>query len=343
MSPAPFPDFRWVFRALPVVAIAALVGGAIGGFSVFAIDLATAPTRHDDQTAQTKTGGPPKVSENMAAPNVDVSAHAPAAGTSAPPPAQGSFAPHQQASGPEEPSAPASAQAPQIAVTPPLPEPQKVWPDALSRRHQEAQSTSNAATAEPASATAALAPEKPVAHEQAAPERSAATAAPAAEKPVVREQVAPERSAATAAPARAKPVAHEQAPPERSAATPGVATKPAPAKPHVVSKRRARAMENAAAESPRNRRSVYDYYGREDRRVTSDTDADEARDGYARPRRELGQNGHGKNAAPPVEESEDRPVMRRVQRSDMDDDDDDVPPQPAPPPLFFGLFGFGDR
>ncbi len=43
MSPAPYPDFRWLLRplrALPIVAIAALVGGMIGGFSVFALDLA---------------------------------------------------------------------------------------------------------------------------------------------------------------------------------------------------------------------------------------------------------------------------------------------------------------
>lgn len=50
MPPAPYPDFRWFFRTLrvlPVVAVAALAGGIIGGFSVFAIDLAlTAPPNH---------------------------------------------------------------------------------------------------------------------------------------------------------------------------------------------------------------------------------------------------------------------------------------------------------
>ena len=52
MPPAPYPDFRWFFRSLrvlPIVAIAALVGGIIGGFSVFALDLgldgAAAPRR----------------------------------------------------------------------------------------------------------------------------------------------------------------------------------------------------------------------------------------------------------------------------------------------------------
>ena len=51
MPPAPYPDFRWFFRslrALPVVAIAALAGGIIGGFSVFALDLAlTTPPNHE--------------------------------------------------------------------------------------------------------------------------------------------------------------------------------------------------------------------------------------------------------------------------------------------------------
>lgn len=51
MPPAPYPNFRWFFRTvrvLPVVAVAALAGGIIGGFSVFAIDLAlTAPPNHN--------------------------------------------------------------------------------------------------------------------------------------------------------------------------------------------------------------------------------------------------------------------------------------------------------
>ena len=51
MPPAPYPDFRWFLRSLrvlPVIAIAALVGGIIGGFSVFALDLAlTAPPNRE--------------------------------------------------------------------------------------------------------------------------------------------------------------------------------------------------------------------------------------------------------------------------------------------------------
>ena len=51
MSPAPYPDFRRLLRplrALPIVAVAALVGGIIGGISVFALDLAlTTPPSHD--------------------------------------------------------------------------------------------------------------------------------------------------------------------------------------------------------------------------------------------------------------------------------------------------------
>ena len=153
MPPAPYPDFRWVFhsvRILPVVAIAALVGGAIGGFSVFAIDLAISPLRHDVQTKQASAERPPKVNEIKPSLAAEAPAHAPAGGTSAPPPVQGSLAPSQQAAGTAgpgaaataaEPSVAASTQAPQIAVTPPLPAPQKVWPDALSRRHEETQRT----------------------------------------------------------------------------------------------------------------------------------------------------------------------------------------------------------
>ena len=80
MPPAPYPDFRWIFRslrALPVVAMAALIGGIIGGFSVFALDLAlTAPPNHD---AGAETG---KINTERA---VSAAATAPAAGTSAPP------------------------------------------------------------------------------------------------------------------------------------------------------------------------------------------------------------------------------------------------------------------
>ena len=43
MPLADYPDLSWLIRAvrvLPVVAVAALVGGIIGGFTVFAIDSA---------------------------------------------------------------------------------------------------------------------------------------------------------------------------------------------------------------------------------------------------------------------------------------------------------------
>ncbi|MGA8356887.1 MAG: hypothetical protein WB772_05995, partial [Xanthobacteraceae bacterium] len=79
MPPAPYPDFRWFLRSLrvlPVIAIAALVGGIIGGFSVFALDLAlTAPPNREVGAEVGKINGE-RVSESAAA--------APAAGTSAP-------------------------------------------------------------------------------------------------------------------------------------------------------------------------------------------------------------------------------------------------------------------
>ncbi len=69
MPPAPYPDFRWFLRTLrvvPVVAVAALAGGIIGGFSVFAIDVAlTAPPNH---------GVPPEPGSKLASETTEDSA-----------------------------------------------------------------------------------------------------------------------------------------------------------------------------------------------------------------------------------------------------------------------------
>ena len=148
MPPAPYPDFRWFFRplrVLPVVAIAALVGGIIGGFSVFALDLAlTTPPNHDVGAEAGKINGE-KTSESAAA--------VPAAGTSAPPvPQEAASATRRRGSAAPQPAAQSQEQsAAPIAVTPPLPPQQTSWPDALSREHK---STADAA----ASATPPAAP-----------------------------------------------------------------------------------------------------------------------------------------------------------------------------------------
>ncbi len=129
MLPASRPDFRWFFRTvrvLPVVAIAALVGGMIGGFSVFAIDLAlSAPPSHDVRADAGKINEP-KANGTAPMRTFDASGFTPVAGTSAP-------STPAQANSTAPPSPAVSTQAaPQIAVTPQ----QKVWPDALSREHQ---------------------------------------------------------------------------------------------------------------------------------------------------------------------------------------------------------------
>ena len=133
MPPLPYADFRWFFRslrALPVVAIAALVGGIIGGFSVFALDLAlTTPPNHEAGAEVGKINGE-KASESTAA--------APAAGTSSPPVPQqeaASNAPPSIAAPQPVPQAQAQT-APAIAVTPPLAPQQTTWPDALSREQK---------------------------------------------------------------------------------------------------------------------------------------------------------------------------------------------------------------
>lgn len=118
MLPPPYPEFSRFFRRLrilPIVAVAALVGGAIGGASVFVIDDATAPPRLD--VAAAAANKPAKKILPMR--TFDVSGPYLAAGTSAPP----------------TPPIPAS---PQISVTPPLTAQQTVWPDSLSRAHKAA-------------------------------------------------------------------------------------------------------------------------------------------------------------------------------------------------------------
>lgn len=312
MPPAPYPDFRWFFRslrALPIVAIAALVGGIIGGFSVFAVDLAlTAPPSHDGGA---EVG---KINREKASDHAGAVA---AAGTSAPAApeqaaankaadaAPSSVAPPQ----PEPQSQPSQSQppqsqiavmppgptpqsqpraSPQIAVTPPLPPRQTTWPDALSR---ERKSTPDTAPS--------VAPPPP-------PQQAAATTQP----PATASQPATRSEFAT--------------------------RKPIPAKRQVAVKRNTeRPAADRAEVLTRTGRPVYDSYGHADetgpldararyqysnrrydsRREQAEDDDDRSGDGHA-------DGGRGEQSG----------------RSG-----DAMPPQPAPPPLLFGLFGGGDR
>ncbi len=161
MPPAPYPDFRWFFRSLravPIVAIAALVGGIVGGFSVFALDLAlTAPPNHDVGAEVGKINAE-KASDHAGA--------VPAAGTSAPPVPAQAAADNAARSGiaPPQPTPQSQTQtAPQIAVTPPLSSQQTAWPDALSREHKSTPDTAVSVMPPPAPQPAAAAASQPAA------------------------------------------------------------------------------------------------------------------------------------------------------------------------------------
>src|SRR5438046_2440396 len=89
MPLADYPDLSWFIRAvrvLPVVAVAATVGGIIGGFTVFAIDSALTwqprpDLRADNQAAEQQQA--PKSVRIVGGAILD-----PSAGMSGPPPAQ---------------------------------------------------------------------------------------------------------------------------------------------------------------------------------------------------------------------------------------------------------------
>jgi hypothetical protein len=167
MPLAAYPDLSWLIRAvrvLPVVAVAATVGGIIGGFTIFAIDSALTwqprpEFRADSQTASGEQQGTRPVRiVGGAIPD-------PSAGMSAPPPAQ----PQQRAAsappaqmpaqlltpkplGAAQPLTQTKTQAQTPQSQPPAASAQPIpsqtpnaaasqqrstrWPDALSRAHQ---------------------------------------------------------------------------------------------------------------------------------------------------------------------------------------------------------------
>ncbi len=258
MPPAPYPDFRWFFRplrVLPVVAIAALVGGIIGGFSVFALDLAlTTPPNRDVGAEAGKINGE-KTSESAAA--------VPAAGTSAPPVPQEAASNAPPRSAAPQPAAQSQEQsAAPIAVTPPLPPQQTSWPDAVSREHKSTADTAASATPPAAPAAAPGAPQQvPVMQTARVPgsKTEQPTKAEVARKPIpAKRRVATKRNA--------EPAASDSA--EASART---------SRPVYDSYRRS---DDA---SPADARVRYEYSNRRHsvRHERADDDDDRSSDGYA--------------------------------------------------------------
>ena len=353
MPPAPYPDFRWFFRslrALPIVALAALAGGIIGGFSVFALDLAlTAPPSH---RVSAEVG---KITAEKAASSA---ATVPAAGTSAPPapeqaaaqsgPPAAGLAPQggektqaqeaQEAQAQETQAQETHAQVtpqpqtvPHIAVTPPLTPQQATWPDALSHEHKPAPAAVPPSAALPTTAAStgaasvALQPKAATSGEpprETQPSQAAQAADSRSDQPskieLARKAMPPKRpnavkpdSESTVSEAAPRQVRSSSNQPVKNE----LAHKPIPAKRQVTVKRNGERTPSGGTEtSARNGRSLYDSYGRSD-----------AGPRHARVRYQYSNSdARSDRSGPPDARARYRSVDRRFSdRSHRADDDDD--------------------
>jgi hypothetical protein len=275
--PAPYPDFRWfvrTVRVLPVVAVAALAGGLIGGFSVFAVDLAlTAPPSRDAGSEGGKINAEKATESGAAA--------APAAGTSAPPvPAQ--TAPNGTAqtggiAGSQPMPQTAAQTAPQISVTPPPSPQQTSWPDALSRDHK------------PVTDTAASTPPPAMSQPGAAPEQAPATQA-ARDRAGASEQMAKTEDARSPVPVKRRAALKRTAAPAANGNVAEEAASPNGQRVYDYYGRAAASTPDARARYDRPRDDSQDWRmsvrhqpaDREDRSVDADSGRSEA-DGDAMP------------------------------------------------------------
>ena len=347
MAPAPYPDFRWLLRTLrvlPVVAIAALAGGIIGGFSIFAIDLAvTAPPNH---------GIPPEPGSKLAKETAsDRAAAAPIrtfdAATSGAGPA---------ASAPPGPPAPARrvATSPVVSTSnlpagnlPAVAEPSAVAARDISLAQPAASAMTPAPSGESNGAIAIVHPQRTLS--AAEPLQQGGSASP--QLAVAPPQTAPD--ALSREPRAAPNTAAASAPEADEVPT---AQKPSTVKGRAAIKPRQRRNERAGATAANAARSLYDdYSGRDEQdggRGSGHGVADSHRRagyptiGYSTKDRTT-RRQYDVRRQPPVDiqESGERVDRRLYDRSDDRDDDDggDVLPAQPPPPLpFFGLFG-GDR
>jgi hypothetical protein len=157
-----YSDVNWFLRAtrratrvVPVIAGAALVGGMIGGFAMFAVDSALTWEPVSQPRPDARADSAASVVDQHATKPVRIVGGAipdPSAGMSGPPPApQRNSAPAQAQVSPQlltaKPLGPASQLQPQTATTQaattPL-QPQTRWPDALSRAHPNAPNATSA-------------------------------------------------------------------------------------------------------------------------------------------------------------------------------------------------------
>lgn len=373
MAPAPYPDFRWFFRTvrvLPVVAIAALAGGAIGGFSIFAINLAlTAPPNH---------AVPPEPGSELAgaaASNAAVPQPAPirtfdAAGVTRPvhplPAAPVNTASGSAAPAAPVPSASASSRLPAAGRSAPVPG------ETISPAQPMAAAMSAPPAGETDSAIVVVHPPGTSPADQVRPQTSPSpqiAVAPMQQKSWP-DALSREHKTATNNDTAIAPQANNPPPTtERDRALPqSVKTETAPKPSATQSLQRRVAIKrpaiSARASYPSSAsRPLYDAYGRQDAQ-TDDLDSDRgvADDDNTRTKytstkslttkysRTTKPRYDVRRQRPPVdvEQSSERADERLYDRSDDRDDDGDrgevLPAQPAPPPLpFFGLFGGGDR
>jgi len=177
-----YSDVNWFLQAarvVPVIAGAALLGGMIGGFAMFAIDSALTWGPVSPPQPEARVDNPVNALDAQTRKPVRIVGGAvpdPSAGMSAPPPAQRSSAPAQSQVSSQlltaKPLGPVSALQPQTttAARSGAPQPQNQtanqlpvptqatasqqqrWPDALSRTHQNAANPANATSARPQTA-----------------------------------------------------------------------------------------------------------------------------------------------------------------------------------------------
>ena len=332
MPPAPYPDFRWFFRTLrvlPVVAVAALAGGIIGGFSVFAIDLAlTAPPNH---------GIPPEPGSKLASETTKDNA-----GSSPAPMRTFDAAPPTAPAAAAVPSTPAAGTAPAVSNSnlSPVSEPAPLSASDVSPAQPAAAAMTSAQSGATNGAITVVHPQTTSSAEQQAGQ------------PAV---VMPDRTSWPDALSRE----HKAVPSETTAVTvPAAASEPQPGAVQTAQKPEPKAQtvkRRVAIKRPRtpneqpdemtsgNARPIYDDYSRQESRQESrQDDADRAEHRTAKPQFSA-RRPPSANTERSSERADDRLYDRADDRGD-DDGSDPLPAQPPPPPLpFFGLFGGGDN